>query len=326
MRIRPRCPPVLPVLALLALAQGSPSPEVRTFEIPGTGVRFEMVRLPSGSFSMGSPETEAGRDDDEGPRHEVLLDAFWIGRREVSHDEYEIFRFRSRDSPASVDGAFDVDGVSRPSPPYEDPAHGMGKSGHPAVGMTRRAALRYARWLSGKSGRLFRLPTEAEWEYACRAGAADAYSFGGDPAGLERYGWSSDTTDTYREVGSLEPNAWGLFDLHGNVAEWVMDGYRADAYAVRAGATPVARPLVGDPPGGRGVVRGGSYRDGPSALRCAAREPEDARWKRRDPQIPKSRWWNTDAPHVGFRLASPAREMSREEIRAYWERIFERES
>lgn len=311
--------------AAAAPAQGAPvAGDVMRVTIPGTTVAFELVYLPGGIFRMGSPPEEAGRHEDEWPVHEVAVSPFWMGRHEVTYDEYEIFRFLRLDSAAgAVPGEpFDVDAVSRPTPPYEDPAHGMGTRGHPAVGMTRRAALEYARWLSDKTGRLFRLPIEAEWEYACRAGGEGAFTFGDDPAALDDHAWSAaNAAGAYHEVGRKAANRWGLYDLHGNVAEWVADGYSEKAYWTIDGGR--LDPLAGYPPRGRGLVRGGSYLDEAARLRCAEHTPEDPRWKRRDPQIPRSRWWNTDAPHVGFRIVSPARPYSREEIRAYWQRVLD---
>lgn len=306
------------LVVLLAAGRASSTPVQRDerVKIPGTDVSFDLVYVPGGTFRMGSDAGAPGADDDEIPAHEVRVAPFWIGRHEVTHDEFDRFRHRRLDSAATALAAdpFDVDGVTRPSPPYEDPAHGMRKSGHPAVGMTRRAALAYARWLSEKTGRLFRLPTEAEWELACRLGSAPVAD--GEASGA----WVEGVADRrYRAVGEGPMDALGLVDLRGNVAEWVLDSYDAGAYATRAGEPVEVDPVVGDPPSGRGVVRGGSYRD--ALVRCADRQPEDARWKRRDPQIPKSRWWNTDSPHVGFRLVSPVEPMSIEQIRDWWNRL-----
>jgi formylglycine-generating enzyme required for sulfatase activity len=295
---------------------------VRVARIPGTEIAFSMAFVPGSTFWLGSPTEEEGRDDDEGPRRQVQVAPFWIGTHEVTHDEYEIFRFRGLDDhiAASTDIAFDADGVSRPTPPYEDPAHGLGKEGHPAVGMTRRAALYYARWLSNKTGRLYRLPTEAEWEYACRAGSDGPYGAGLDPGRPDAFAWSaSNSQGRHHLVGDLAANAWGIADMHGNVAEWVLDSYEDDAYKELPADTPAIDPIAGAPPRGRGVVRGGGYDD--PLMRCAERLPEQSIWKRRDPQIPKSPWWNTDSPHVGFRLVSPAREFTLQEINSYWEQM-----
>jgi formylglycine-generating enzyme required for sulfatase activity len=205
----------------------------------------------------------------------------------------------------------DIDAVSRPSPPYEDPAHGMGGPDLPATGMTQLATLRYARWLSRKTGRLFRLPTEAEWEYACRSGRAAG------PGDLDASAWyEGNSAETTHSVGGKQANPWGLFDMLGNAAEWTLDEYRADFYSeledgVKA---PRAIPESTHPR----TVRGGAFDDEASELRCSARLESTLRWKRRDPQIPKSVWWNTDSPHVGFRLVSPAGTQTFAEIEAYW--------
>jgi len=304
---------------LAALAGGRQQAGARfTQEIPGTDVSFEMAFVPGGAFRLGSPDTEGGRDPDEGPSRTVSLDPFWIGVNEVTHEEYAIFRRRGLDSEATaIPGhLFDVDAVSRPSPPYEDPAHGLGQGRHPAVGMTQWAALQYARWLSEKTGRLYRLPTEAEWEMACRAGGDGAWGSIGRETLVDHAWFADDGDETHHPVGLKAPNAWGIHDMQGNVAEWTLDEYRADFYqSIADGATdPWARP-DGDGPR---TVRGGAFDDAPAGLRCADRLESDPLWKRRDPQRPKSRWWNTDSPHVGFRLVAPAGDWTLESIRAYW--------
>ena len=303
--------------------------------IPGTDQVVTMALLPAGEFQMGSPADEVGRHDDEGPAHRVQLPSFWMTTHEITHAQYASFRFENFDGDVGPTGAgsFDVDAVTRPSPPYEDPSHGMGGDDHPMTGVTRWNALHYARWLSEKTGQLFRLPTEAEWEYACRAGGAEPFGAGiTTAAGVGPFAWlESGSGGVPHPVAGRRANAWGLFDMQGNAAEWVMDGYQAQAYArtgngAEAGAGSgsggaVSEPFVGDATRGRGVVRGGAFDDPADEARCAARYPEAAAWKRRDPQIPKSRWWNTDSPHVGFRLVRPTGEHTIEQIRNYFDEL-----
>ncbi len=293
--------------------------ETDTVTIPGTEVSFTMALIPGGTSIMGSPDDEAGRDDDEGPRRAVTVEPFWMGTHEVAYEAFAIFRYRDRDSDATMAPgfSFSADAVARPSPPYEDPAHGMGNQGFPAAGMTQWGALHYARWLSNKTGQFYRLPTEAEWEFACRAGSTTAYSFGGDPAELGDYAWHYGNSDeVYHHIGQKEPNAWGLYDMHGNVSEWTLDQYDAAFYASlpEEAASPWAQPTRLHPR----TVRGGAYDDDPEALRCAARLESNLNWKHRDPQIPKSFWWNTDSPFVGFRLIRPANPPTPEDIEAFW--------
>lgn len=302
-----------------------------TQTIPGTTVSFDMVLLPAGSFTVGSPPGETGRDEDEGPQRTLTLGPFWMGTTEVTHDVFSIFRDRSLDDDVRADPAlpFDADAVTRPSPPYEDPAHGMGGPGRPATGMTRIAALHFARWLSEKTGRLYRLPTEIEWEYACRAGHEDAFGlgtmYGDDPESIarllsERAWFDANSGGSLRDVGTRAPNEWRLHDLLGNAAEWTLQPYDAERYAsLDDGSGEGAEP--GASTRGRGVVRGGAFDDDLHRLRCADRFEETSAWKRRDPQIPRSRWWNTDSPHVGMRLVSPERPWSTAEITAYWDGI-----
>jgi len=319
----------VPPVATNAQTLQAGEPVTRT--IPGTTVSFDMVLLPGGSFRIGSPLDEPGRDEDEGPQRKLTLGPFWMGTTEVTHEMFSVFRDRSLDDDvrADPDHPFDADAVTRPSPPYEDPAHGMGGAGRPATGMTRAAALHFARWISEKTGRLYRLPTEVEWEYACRAGLDDAFGLGvayQDDAEsitnllLERAWFDANSDGSLRDVGTRAPNRWGLHDMRGNAAEWTLQPYAADRYASLSDG-----PAAGGEPAtstrGRGVVRGGAFDDDLRHLRCADRFEETSAWKRRDPQVPKSRWWNTDSPHVGLRLVSPERAWSTAEITAYWDAI-----
>jgi formylglycine-generating enzyme required for sulfatase activity len=281
----------------------APAFESYVESIPGTKVSFEMAALAGGSLLLGSPSGEAGRRDDEGPQARVSLGAFWIGRHEVSWNEFDLFAFgrRGERDASPPPGA---DAVTRPTPPYADESFGYGKGRQPALGMTHHAAMEYCRWLSERTGRNYRLPTEAEWEYACRSGSTSAYSFGDDASRLADHAYDrTNADDRPRPAGQKKPNAWGLFDMHGNLAEWTLDRYERDAYA-RWRVTPGLRGPVLLPDEKRypHVVRGGSWDDEAGALRCAARRASDPSWNRRDPQRPQSIWWLTDATHVGFRV------------------------
>ncbi|MBX6312759.1 MAG: formylglycine-generating enzyme family protein, partial [Isosphaeraceae bacterium] len=197
----------------------------------------------------------------------------------------------------------------RPTPPYADETFGYGRKGQPVICITHHAAMEYCRWLSAKTGKTYRLPTEAEWEYACRAGTTTAYSFGDDPEKLGEYAWYVENAEKPQPIGKKKPNPFGLFDMHGNVAEWCLDHYVADIYSKRPVGTPLVGPVVlptaAEYPY---VVRGGSWDDDPEALRSAARRASDREWSVQDPQRPQSIWWHTDATFVGFRLVRPLNE------------------
>lgn len=291
--------------------------------IPGAKVSFELVPIPGGEFMMGSPRTEAKRKDDEGPQRKVKVDPFWMAKKEVTWDEFEIFASRQVEADALAESGQTpkpnqrADAVSRPTAPYVDMTFGMGKSGYPAISMTHYAALMYCKWLTEKTGVFYRLPTEAEWEYAARAGSTTAFHFGDDPAQLNAYAWSYANSPTgYQKVGTKLPNPWGLHDMHGNVAEWTYDQYLPDGYSKFKG--PVSNPVVKPTQLYPHAVRGGSWDDDPEALRSAARRGSSPQWKQRDPQVPKSNWWLTDAAFLGFRVVRPAVQPSSEEIAQYW--------
>jgi formylglycine-generating enzyme required for sulfatase activity len=313
--------PVLEVPNATAAAPDAMKPY--TDRIAGSKVAFEMLPIAGGKFLMGSPANEAKRKDDEGPQHEVAVSPFWMGKCEVTWDEYEIFMFSldiaRRKAIGEAPSQFDelADTVTRPTKPYTDMTFGMGKQGFPAICMTQLAAKKYCQWLSAKTGRYYRLPTEAEWEYACRAGTATAYSFGDDPAELNDHAWSYENADDhYHKVGQKKPNPWGLFDMHGNVSEWCCDQHFPDYYAQFAGQTaenPLAVPTTAEPC----IVRGGSWDDDPDRLRSAARRGSHKDWKQQDPQLPQSIWYYTDAQFVGFRIVRPFVEPTAEEKEKY---------
>lgn len=284
--------------------------------IPASRVSYEMVPIPAGDFLMGSPEEEEGRGADEGPRHQVKISGFWMGKVPVTWNEFELFMYPERGDASSEEG---VDAVSRPTPPYVDMSFGMGKDGFPAISMTHHAASKYCQWLSAKTGHFYRLPTEAEWEYAARAGTTTPWFFGEDPEELEKYAWyEANSNGKTQPVGRKKPNPWGLHDMHGNVWEWTLDQYDPDCYDKRGtGAVdPWAKPTTEYPR----VVRGGSWDDDPEELRSAARRASSPNWKMMDPQLPQSVWYHTNALWLGFRIVRPLQIPSPEQMYEYWNR------
>ena len=291
--------------------------------IPGTPEVIEMAFIPGGTFSMGSPKSEQGHFGDEGPQHLVEVDPFWMGKFEITWDLYELFISRGIDKkrPATVSGKevdIDVAAVSGATQPYTEMSFGMGVEGYPAICMTQLAAVKFCEWLSAMTGNFYRLPTEAEWEYACRAGTKTAYSFGDNPSNLDIYAWhEGNSGGAYHKVGQKEPNPWGLYDMHGNVSEWTLDQYVPTVYNTRKRKT-VDNPLQTPTKTYPRVLRGGAWSDKPNRLRSAARRPSSKKWKKRDPQIPKSLWWHTDAPFVGFRVVRPLETPSPLDQNKYW--------
>lgn len=271
--------------------------------IPDSVVSYDMVPIPAGEFTMGSANVR----DDEKPPHKVRLDGFWMQTHEVTWDEYRLFMFANETGKIATKDSL-VDAVAGPTRPYVEMSFGMGINGFPAISMTQHAANKYAEWLSARTGEFYRLPTEAEWEYACRAGSvADA------PAKLADYAWfSGNSGGKYQKVASKQANAWGLYDMLGNVSEWTLDQY--EPYKAESQTNPWVKQTAPYPQ----VVRGASWNDPAEAVRCAARMPSDASWKQQDPQLPKSIWYLTDAQWLGFRLVRPAKVPSAEEMYRYW--------
>ena len=278
--------------------------------IPGTQVSYHMVAIRGGEFTMGSSPGEAGRKPDEGPQHKVKISPFWMGKCEVTWYEFELFMFADQERKFKDQIATDPyvdkisDAVSRPTKPYTEMSFGMGKEDFPAISMTQHSANKYCQWLSAKTGEYYRLPTEAEWEYACRAGTTTAWSFGDDPSMLGEYAWYEKNSDfKYQKTGTKKPNPWGLHDMHGNVIEWCLDQYKPnyDQFATATANDPWVKASTPYPHS----ARGGSWDDSPEKLRSAARRYSDKIWKVQDPQLPKSIWYHTDAQFLGFRVVRP---------------------
>ncbi len=309
--------------------------------IPGTDVGFRMIPVPGGNFRMGSVDGEEGRSSDEGPAFEVAVLPFWIGEHEVTWAEYkrymaacDLFIAMQSAKIRPIDEANQADAVTAPSNLY-DPTTTFTNGEEPnlpAVSMTQFAARQYTKWLSRLTGRFYRLPAESEWEYACRAGSDTPFSCGGGDD-LEAFAWFADNADdTTHPVGEKKPNAFGLYDMHGNAAEWVVDELVAGGYAMPAALDqPVAAAVAIQWPERLypRVLRGGAYYDEASECRSAARRgsrdaggtPDDPDWKDVDPNFPKSPWWYTEEPAlgVGMRLVRPFAEPELEEQRRWWE-------
>ncbi len=283
-----------------------------TETIVGSKVTFDMVAIPGGEFVMGSPASEKDRNDNEGPQHPVKIGPFWMGKHEVTWDEFDLY-WRNRPGQKEdkePEMPKDADAVTRPTPPYADETFKKGREGHPVLGITWHAAMQYCRWLSLKTGKHYRLPTEAEWEYACRAGTKTAFFFGEDPKQLGDYSWFADNAEEKtHKIGSKKPNPWGLYDMYGNVSEWCLDRYKKDAYAGfptdKLTLSPVLMPNEARYPN---VVRGGSWGDDAKDCRSATRLASERDWLKQDPQRPQSIWWMTDGDFVGFRLVRAVEE------------------
>ena len=287
--------------------------------IPRTEIKYTMIPIPGGTFTMGSPEDEEDRRDDEGPQFEVTVKPFWMGKYEVTWAEYkhymsmyESIQALQRTGIRKITDENEIDGFTSPSPLWNTEFtyyEGDGPK-EPAATMSQFAAKQYTKWLSKISSDFYRLPTEAEWEYACRAGTKTAFHFGDDIDDLEDHCWHEENSEEVRtDCGQLKPNAWGLYDMYGNVAEWVLDQYDEDGYThVEAEAKLTTEQAYRKPtrlfPR---VVRGGSWESVPEECRSASRLGSDKEWRAADPNTPKSPYWHTSSPAlgVGFRLMRP---------------------
>ena len=289
--------------------------------IPGTSVSFKMVAVPGGTFKMGSPVDEPLRDTDESPLHNVTVSDFWMAKTEVSWNEYLAF-FRATGSHSREEGQVvtkkSIDAITGATPPWGAPDQGWGKGNRPAITMSWHAANVYCQWLSKVTGKKYRLPTEAEWEYACRGGTETPYFFTGNPkdyssVGLLRKIFKPDTTNIAsmavyisnsasktQEPSFVKENPFGLKNMSGNVAEFCLDFYSPEAF--KPDSVEVINP-AGPTISKEHVIRGGSFKSDAKDLRSAARDfTKTNAWLVTDPQMPKSIWWYSDCIDVGFRV------------------------
>jgi formylglycine-generating enzyme required for sulfatase activity len=263
---------------------------------------MSMRAIKGGGFLMG--------DTDKKP---VSVSDFWIGAYEVTHDQFSAFY-----KDETITQGSKVDAITRPTAQYIDLSWNMGKEGgFPVNSMSVDAAVMFCRWLYVKTGIFYRLPTEAEWEYACRAGTSSTYPFGDNPGQMDAYAWHAQNSENkYQKTGTKKPNGWGLYDMLGNVAEWTLDQYEEDYFTVIGpnAKDPLVQPKTRYPRS----IRGGSYVDEPADLRPGLRRFSEPSWNQRDPQVPKSRWWLTDGMFVGFRILRPKLQPTKEEAEKFY--------
>jgi sulfatase modifying factor 1 len=290
--------------------------------VPGSDVSFWMEPIPSGLVRTTDPKS--------GETVDVELAPYWIGRCEVTWAEYKQFMklcalFEKFDDRGirPITEKNRIDAITAPSKLY-DPGFTFGsgdKPNLPAVSMTQYAAKQYTKWLSLLTGQFYRLPSDAEWGHACRAGTETAYSFGESVDQIDDYAWHEDNSDFETQiVAQKAPNAWGLYDMHGNTSEWVLDAPEVPASDPDGpgGEPPIAWPKKLYPR----TLRGGSaFLPIDECQTDSRRASDDKEWKDYDPNTPKSPWWfaNDDAQDVGFRIIRPLHIPPRDRQARYWD-------
>ncbi|SMP59157.1 Formylglycine-generating enzyme, required for sulfatase activity, contains SUMF1/FGE domain [Neorhodopirellula lusitana] len=305
-----------------------------TQRIPGTDISFEMIPIPGGEFTMGTPDDAEDFVEDEAPTVKMKVAPMWVARTETRWDMYKeymrmyaVFKEFESQGIREVNDENRADAVTAPTELY-DPSFTFEYGDNPlqpAVTMTQYAAQQFTKWLSGITGAQYRLPTEAEWEYAARAGTDTAYSWGDSADDLDDYAWYFDNSlEGPGEVGTKKPNPFGLYDMHGNAAEWTVNEYTEGGYQwivdEKIEEANAASRFPDNP--SPCVSRGGSWEMDPAELRSAARlASDDETWKEEDPNYPRSPWWFTSDPSrgVGFRLFRSAEDLPSDRIVKFWE-------
>jgi len=248
--------------AQTASTQGDkPAPYVET--VPNSVVKIAMVPVPGGVYKEGDITVE--------------VKPFFIAKTETPWELFDAFIAAGPPSKPYDQTAFAADAIARPSRSYILPDLGWGHNGYPAINLSSTSVEMFCRWLSKVTKKKYRVPTEAEWELACRAGAEGDIKL--DKKEADKVAWySGNSGDLTHPVGKKAPNKLGLFDMYGNVGEWATD-------------------LEGKP-----VICGSAYSDTLANTGPTVRKYWNPKWQLTDPQIPKSRWWLSDAPFAGFRL------------------------
>lgn len=254
------------------------SPQPFEQEISGTVVSIKMAPIPAGKIDIPDP-------DQPGHTKPLEVGPFYASTTEITWEMYDIFVYHLDQPPGEAEGG-DVatdgpEAVTRPTKPYIPPDRGFGHAGYPTISVTFKGATEFCVWLSAKTGKHYRLPTEAEWEYMARGGAAPyaPYCFGDDKSLLDEYAWyEANSKRKTQQVAQKKPNAWGLYDVHGNVGEWCIG-------------------LDGKP-----IARGGAFLNKAEDVAVTRRDKQTPLWNITDPQMPKSTWWLSDCNFIGFRI------------------------
>jgi formylglycine-generating enzyme required for sulfatase activity len=252
---------LIPSSPVLSVPQ---SPQILTEILPGN-IKLEMVKIPAGSFLMGSAYNDESAYDNEKPQHSVNLQGFYLGKYPVTQEQYQAIM---GNNPSAFKGFF------------------KNNLKNPVETVSWDDAQEFCRKLSEKTGKKYRLPNEAEWEYACRAGTQTRHYFGDDGMKLGEYAWYRKNSDRKTHpVGQKKPNNWGLYDMHGNVLEWCEDGWHENYQnAPKDGSSwnDNHSQIVSR------VIRGGSWYNDPWDCRSASRDYCDYRFA-----------------YNGFRVVSP---------------------
>jgi formylglycine-generating enzyme required for sulfatase activity len=226
-------------------------------------VKLQMVAIPAGTLTL------AGK--------KAPVKPFWIANTETTWEAYDVFTGSGPASVAYDQTKFAADAIARPSKSYILPDLGWGHHGYPAINISFLSATMYCRWLSSATGKKYRLPTDAEWEYACRAGTTAPSTL--TKAQAMQRAWYADNAESKTQlVGKKLPNAWKLYDMLGNVGEWATDAEN------------------------KPVLCGPTFKDKLGNLTPSMRKRQTPEWQVTDPQLPKSRWWLSDGFFVGFRV------------------------
>lgn len=234
-----------------------------TQTLPGSVVKIQMVPIPGGTVQIGGKT--------------VTVKPFWMATTETPWEAYDVFLTSGPPSKPYDQEKFAPDAIARPSKSYILPDLGWGHHGFPVINVSSTSVEMFCRWLRSTTKKKYRVPTDAEWELACRAGVTGPWKL--DKATLDKSSWNvGNSNGMTHPVAKKQPNKFGLYDMLGNVGEWATDG------------------------DGKPVLCGGTFEDAATAISPATQRRWEPSWQETDPQLPKSRWWLADAPFAGFRL------------------------